>query len=606
MALLQSPSLADAPPASRPSARIGLRRGLARLLALAAALLLCLGAGALAQRSFLAAQLQAQHEAARGRLEFFANSLDALLERNEALPGLLALEARMGALLDVDTPATRDAANRHLVAVASIAQIGVAYLLNQQGLTLAASNWNQPSSFVGHNYSFRPYFEEAAAGRIGRFYGVGVTTGEAGYFLASALHTAAGARGVIAVKLSLADFEQAMKHSGETVLLADRDGVIFLSTEPAWRYRVLQPLSATARERKGRTQQYGDQALEPLALPAHHTVSEQAVGSLGWRMLLLSNAEEPRRNALVAGAAAMLAAALLIALALHLDLRRRRRVERLAADARLLEVHASLEQRIGERTAELQHKVQALKQTEAILRETRDSAVQAGKLAVLGQLSAGMSHELNQPLAALHTLSDNAIQLLARQRIAETQENLSLISQVAARMGRIVTQLKAFARKDAAQLGPVSVAQAIEHALIIVEPRRAELKASIVVEPLAPGLQVHADATRLEQVLVNLLRNGLDAVATQPRRELQLHAEQEGQEVAIRIRDFGSGITDDALPHLFEPFYTTKPLGQGLGLGLALSLTIIESFGGRLLARNVDGGGAEFSVWLAPSVGDQA
>jgi two-component system C4-dicarboxylate transport sensor histidine kinase DctB len=266
-----------------------------------------------------------------------------------------------------------------------------------------------------------------------------------------------------------------------------------------------------------------------------------------------------------------------------------------------MEVHASLEQRIGERTAELEHKVQALKQAEAILRETRDSAVQAGKLAVLGQLSAGMSHELNQPLAALHTLSDNAIQLLAKKRLAEAQDNLSLISQLAARMGRIVTQLKAFARKDSGLLGPVSVAQAIEHALIIVEPRRAELHARIVLEPPEPTLQVRADATRVEQVLVNLLRNGLDALAGQPRCELHLSAERSGDEVAIRIRDFGSGIAADALPHLFEPFYTTKPVGQGLGLGLALSLTIVEGFGGRLLARNMDGGGAEFSVWLPPA-----
>jgi two-component system, NtrC family, C4-dicarboxylate transport sensor histidine kinase DctB len=181
------------------------------------------------------------------------------------------------------------------------------------------------------------------------------------------------------------------------------------------------------------------------------------------------------------------------------------------------------------------------------------------------------------------------------------RDNLSLISELAARMGRIVTQLKAFARKDPAQLGPVPVAQAIEHALIIVEPRRAELRARIVVLPPAPALRVRADSTRLEQVLVNLLRNGLDAVAAQPRRELQLSAEPIGSEVAIRIRDFGGGIAPQALPHLFEPFYTTKPVGQGLGLGLALSLTMVESFGGRLLARNVDGGGAEFSIWLAPA-----
>ncbi|HMC15832.1 MAG TPA: ATP-binding protein, partial [Albitalea sp.] len=515
-----------------------------------------------------------------------------------------ALEGRLGALLDAESPAAREAANRHLEAVARIAQVGAVYLMNDKGLTLAASNSSQAQSFVGHSYAFRPYFEEAAAGRVGRFYGVGVTTGEPGYFLASGLRTAAGTRGVIAVKLSLVDFENAMRDSGEAVLLADRDGVVFLSAVPKWKYRVLEPLAPSARERLNRTLQYGNQALLPLVMPARHALGAQAVGSLGWRMLLLSDETQPRRAALAVGAATALAAALALGLVMHLDLRRRRRHERLAADARLREVHATLEQRIAARTAELEHKVAALKRTEAILRETRDSAVQAGKLAVLGQLSAGMSHELNQPLAALHTLSDNAIKLLARQRIAETQENLSLISQLAARMGRIVTQLKAFARKDAAALGPVSVAQAIEHALIIVEPRRAELHARIVVAPLAAGLQVRGDATRLEQVLVNLLRNGLDEVsevAGHAPRELQVSAAVSTDAVAIRIRDFGRGIAPDVLPHLFEPFYTTKPVGQGLGLGLALSLTIVESFGGRLEVRNADGGGAEFSVWLEPA-----
>lgn len=563
------------------------------------AVLACLAAGLLVRHWTLALQIQSQREAATHRLEFFAKSLEALIERNEALPALLALEPRLAAPLDADTPAAREAANHHLEAVASIAQVGVTYLMNDKGLTLAASNWRQERSFVGRNYAFRPYFEEATVGRIGRFYGVGVTTGEPGYFLAAGLKTPSGGRGVVAVKVSLDDFENAMKKSGEAVLLADRDGVVFLSAFPEWKYRVLEPLTPEAVERIRRTRQYGEQALATLALPTAHTMSTRVVGDLGWRMVLLSDEGPAHRTAAVAGAAAALAAALGFGVVMYLDLRRRRHAERLAADARLREVHATLEQRIAARTAELEDKVAALKRTEAILRETRDSAVQAGKLAVLGQLSVGMSHELNQPLAALHTLSDNTIELLAKQRLAEAGENLSLISQLAARMGRIVKQLKAFARKDAPALGPVPVALAIEHALIIVEPRRHELRAEIVIDAPPAGLCVRADATRLEQVLVNLLRNGLDAVAAQPsRRRLELRAWTEREQVAIGVRDFGEGIAPDALAHLFEPFYTTKPVGQGLGLGLALSLAIVETFGGRLQARNAEGGGAEFVVWL--------
>jgi two-component system C4-dicarboxylate transport sensor histidine kinase DctB len=562
-----------------------------------AALLSCLAIGAAAYHATLTVQLDTQRQAAARRLEFFAQSLQALLERNEALPGLLALDGKLGALLDAPTPTNLDAANRHLHAVASISQVSATYLMNDEGLTLAASNWDQPVSFVGRGYAFRPYFQEAAAEGIGRFYGVGVTTGEPGYFLASGLRSAAGARGVIAVKLSLDGFENAMRQSGEAVLVADRDGVVFLSALPQWKYRVLEPLGEAARERIGRTQQYGDRALRPLAVADRYATS-QPVGKLGWRMVLLSDPREAQRTALAVGAAAALAAAFAIGVVMHMELTRRRRADRVAAEARLLEVHESLEKRIVERTGELEHKVAALKRTEAILRETRDSAVQAGKLAVLGQMSAGMSHELNQPLAALHTLSDNAIKLLEHERVVETKENLALISQLAARMGRIVMQLKAFARKDPAVLGPVSVVQAIEHALMIVEPRRAELQAQITVEAVAATLLVHADATRLEQVLVNLLRNGLDEIAQCERRELQVCAFDADRQVAIRVRDFGRGIAPEVLPRLFEPFYTTKPIGQGLGLGLALSLTIVETFGGRLEASNADGGGAEFTVWL--------
>src|SRR6185369_11976905 len=135
-------------------------------------------------------------------------------------------------------------------------------------------------SFVGRNYAFRPYFDEAAGGHIGRFYGVGVTTGEAGYFLAAQLRTAGSARGVIAVKLSLLEFENAIKDSGETVLLADHDGVVFLSAVPEWRYRVLEPLSAPVRTRIERTQQYGNQALRPLPLAQRYSVSSRTVGGL--------------------------------------------------------------------------------------------------------------------------------------------------------------------------------------------------------------------------------------------------------------------------------------------------------------------------------------
>jgi two-component system C4-dicarboxylate transport sensor histidine kinase DctB len=174
-----------------------------------------------------------------------------------------------------------------------------------------------------------------------------------------------------------------------------------------------------------------------------------------------------------------------------------------------------------------------------------------------------------------------------------------MISALVDRTGRIVRQLKTFARKEAATPQPVTVASAIEHALIIIEPRRRETAARITVMTFDKNLLLLAEAGRLEQVLINLLRNGLDAMAGQPEPLLEVSARRDGDKIAIEIRDHGPGLPDEVRSHLFEPFYTTKPAGEGLGLGLAISLTIVESYGGTLSAHNAPEGGAVFVLTLA-------
>ncbi|HJW01650.1 MAG TPA: ATP-binding protein [Azospira sp.] len=582
-----------------------------RLLLGAALLGACLLFGWLTYRVALTIFLDGERQHATRRLEFYALSLDATLARYEALPGLLALETRLHELLQQPANnALTQASNTYLQTAQGGAEISAAYLIDRKGHTLAASNWDQPGSFVGQNYAFRPYFREAIRGGLGRFYGIGATTGEPGYFLAAPVreNSHGPIQGVVTIKVNLAPFEAALAKSGDTVLLADDEGVIFLAPKPEWRYRTLASLSPAARERLAASRKYGDSPLAPLlgdqaladggvrlAVADRHPrdllMESQAVGHQGWRVVLLTDPAEARRSALGAGFAAAFALAFIIALVAHQNLRRKRRAE-------LHQAHAELEAAIAERTADLTQKVEALKQTEAILRQTRDTAVQAGKLAVLGQMSAGMSHELNQPLAALQTFSDNAVALLDLGRLQEVRENLAMISQLTARLGRIVTQLKSFARKGPAEKSAVPVARAVDNALLIVEPRRRELQASIEVPPIPADLAVVADATRLEQVLVNLLRNGLDAMQGLPSPHLHLSAGQEAGRVRIAIRDEGPGIPPEALAHLFEPFYTTKPVGEGLGLGLAISLAIVEGFGGRLEGGNAPAGGAEFAIIL--------
>ena len=585
-------------------------------LQIGAAACLCLLLGWLSYRALFAIYLDNERHSAAQRLDAFALSLEATLSRHESLPGLLALDPSLAAVLrEPDNPQRSAAANAYLEAAQQGAAVAVTFLIDVQGNTLAASNWRLPRSFVGHNYAFRPYFRDALNNGLGRFYGVGFTTGESGYFLAAPVREHGKALGVIVVKVGLEAMEQALIGAGDTLLLADADGIVFLSSDHQLRYHTLAPLSPAAIARLTETRQYGSQKFAPLAdrsipttpsallhlaLPGEaardRLIHARAVGGLGWQVVQLGDPGEARAAALGAATAVAFAAAFGLGLAAHFRHRTRRREE-------LRRVYDELEARIAERTADLTEQIGALESTKAILRETRDAAVQAGKLATLGQMSAGISHELNQPLAALQTFADNASALLARGRYEEVGENLQMISDLVDRTGRIVRQLKSFARKEAPTPQAVTVASAIEHALMIVEPRRRETAARIAVAPVVSSLQLIAEAGRLEQVLVNLLRNGLDAMAGQAEPLLEIDAHGMGDRVAIAVRDHGPGLPDEVRDHLFEPFYTTKPAGEGLGLGLAISLTIVESYGGTLSAHNAPDGGAVFVLTL-PAAGD--
>ena len=232
------------------------------------------------------------------------------------------------------------------------------------------------------------------------------------------------------------------------------------------------------------------------------------------------------------------------------------------------------------------------------------SPVQAGKLAVLGQMSAGISHEINQPLTALHTLTDNAAALLERGRLEEVRENLGLIGQMADRMEHIVREIKTFSRRASSGLRSAPVDAVLDQALMLVDPRRRQLDATIQVAQVPEGLAVLVDPLRLEQVLVNLLSNALDATAGRPVRRILLEAADTPDGVRIQgPKDSGPGLPPAVMDRLFEPFFTTKPVGQGLGLGLAISRIIVDELGGAWRPGNAEGGAARFVPAAAESDG---
>lgn len=595
------PSIALAPAAEKtpPWTRRPMGRPWPILAAVAALLALVVW---LAYAWFHQAALRDSETRGNAAIERLASDLLVSVEKFEHLPYLVGAEQMLTrALQSPGDPERIAQANRYLLFAQKRTDVAAVYLMDTQGHTLAASNWDLPSSFVGRNYRFRPYFQDALNGGTGRFYAVGVTTGEPGFFIAAPILSASQVIGVVAVKIDLNAFEDKWRAEGLQLALSDDKGVLFLTTEPAWRYRSLFPLKGAVVSQLRETLQYGDptpvtlieragsapgptvQAMKVGGVP--YLVQGRPLGRFGWQLLLFSDPAAPRARGLLAAELIGMGLTLLLLLTALVWQYRRRMAERQASMRERARVVAELEQRIATRTAELT--------------AANDAAVQTGKLALLGQMAAGISHEISQPLTALRTLADNAGKFLDRQDTANASSNLRLIGELCARMGSIVGELKAFARKEPARLQPVSLRHVIGSSLMLIEPMRHASGTRILHDDT--DLQVMGDPIRLEQVLVNLLRNGIDAMESQRERRLDIgvRATADGH-VCVSVQDHGPGLSPEVQQHLFEPFFTTKPGGKGLGLGLALSKAIVREMGGRIEAANTQPG-ARFDLILQPA-----
>jgi two-component system C4-dicarboxylate transport sensor histidine kinase DctB len=290
--------------------------------------------------------------------------------------------------------------------------------------------------------------------------------------------------------------------------------------------------------------------------------------------------------------------------ALYAVQRRRTIVEKLNAQEALRRANDQLETTVAQRTAALteanermQREIAERERTEQRLRATQQEVVHAGKLAVIGQMAAGLTHELNQPLVAIRTLCDNARTFFERNQSAQAIANLERVGRLVDSMAVLTGELKAFARKPDVERVAVSLAEAVSHARLIYEARIRDQAVRLDVR-IPPATTVYAESSQLQQVIVNLLGNALDAIGDASNRVITIEASAPDPEGRVRftISDSGPGIAPDVLAHLFEPFVTTKPRGQGLGLGLAITSRIVEGFGARISAANSDDGGARFEI----------
>ncbi|MES9872672.1 MAG: ATP-binding protein [Candidatus Sedimenticola sp. 6PFRAG7] len=551
------------------------------------------------------------------RLELYASTVQSAHKRFDYLPFIVSDNNLVKALLQGQE--LGDQVNRKLEEWQTESNAAVLYLMDRQGVVRASSNWRMPDSFIGNDYHFRPYFQDAIKGGQGRFFAVGVTTGRPGLFLSGPVMAEGEVLGVAVVKIDMTQLEMDWASGGENVWVADRDGVIFLASNPEWKYKSLRPLDELTFDRLKSEKKYSTNIISPLAVfdrsatpqgkeiiklsgtQASHgftggsqsyMLHNRSIKGLDWTLYYLTSLQdlsESKRNVvLISTLVAMLVALLGFFFASRVQSRQ------------LLEKRVEVRTReLNESNLRLRDEIRERIKTEEQLRQTHEELIQAEKLAALGQMSAGLVHEINQPLSAMQTFLASTRLLLNRDDKSSVEENLDDIEAMVRRMNSIVSHLKSFASKSKGQTTRVALDEVVENALLLMRPRLKRDSVTLEWQPPSDAVCVYGDEIKLEQIMINLIRNALDAMQYQEQeRKLGISVLTEDKKVTVQITDTGPGIMDADLPRVFDPFFTTKEPGQGLGLGLSVSFGIAKEFGGNIEAENRTEGGAVFRLSL--------
>ena len=519
------------------------------------------------------------------RIALYSGNLLAELRQNAIVPQLLS---RDPALIEALTRSDYSLSTQRLISF--VEEIGAASLMlyDIDGRTVAATDRNR----LGASHRQEAYFVDALRSNSTVFSVIPRDTGGYRFFYSRRIQEGGTNLGVIAAEVDLQRFERAWAGISDAVIVTDSTGDIIMATEPRWRGLTESealsnqtPQSAIERAIKA--------TADWTALPADAYLQGEAVMRLssripfrGWRITSYTTYASVREK--VNGVLALEVMGFAILLALTFYALSRRTAGRAALfqreSAELRALNAALQREVAER--------KRVQQTLAVAEQTLE---QSSKLAALGEMSAAVSHELNQPLAAMKTYLAGARLLMQRNRLEEALASFGRIDDLIERMGAITRQLKSYARKGQQQFSPFDMGEALASALSMMEPQLRQRQVQINRILPAEPVQVMGDRTRIEQVLVNLLRNALDATKSErnPTVEIILSA---GETATLTVRDNGPGIED--LDSLFEPFYTTKQPGDGVGLGLAISSGIVSDLGGRLTARNGQHGGAVFEMQL--------
>ena len=564
---------------------------------------------------------------ANRQLDLYASTLESELGKHAYLPSLIEMDPDIEALFETpDNPATRANAGRKLASFKVRASAITTFALDPAGTLLASSEGYRTLAGDAGPVALPSLLSRTLQAQRSQVFVANAESGASEYYFAQPVRRDAQVVGIVGVKLSLDPLEATwidlgVRSESEKLLVIDEEGVVIMSSVSQWKYKSIGVYQVEPAVALRYSEQYPRQAIRPLNMAVEnigvrgarqvritepdgqytvHMAQERAIPLLGWHVMILSDPHGVWRNARYAAWGGGAFAAFLGLLALYLWQRRRALRQISFTRNALQEANAQLETKVAQRTGELRLANDELVSEMQERQLAQDELVQAGKLAVLGQMSAGISHEINQPLTALRALAKNTSMLMAAGRMADADENLKAISEVAERMGSITAQLKSFARKSQGEHQPVSLLTAVQYMQRLLEHRIRAEQVRVDVD-IPEQLLVCCDLNRLEQVLVNLAGNALDAMQDQTVKVLTISTlPADGQRVRVRVEDTGVGLPDELLARLFEPFFTTKASGEGLGLGLVISSNIVREFGGTLRVHKGQQGLAfEFDLELA-------
>lgn len=547
-----------------------------------------------------------------------ATGLQSVLEKHRSLPLVLSDDADIRATLLQTDAAGIERLNEKLHRLSLGTNVSVIYILDLNGNTIASSNWNDPASFVGKAFDFRPYFKDAMQHGVAEYFALGATSHRSGLYLAHRVDGPQDGIGVVVVKEEFDSLEAQWRASSEPTFVTDRNGIVLLTTDDAWRFRSLEDAPTPSPHDRRDDMQFGRAALAPLPL---HTIepgkvetvgirprrvyasAEVPAAAPGWTLHLLAPSDKIMDDAVaLARALAVLGVSLLM---LATGVLYHRRLRALASATAHEHTRVMLETQVEARTHELRgandrlmQEMDERRRTEAKLLTAQHGLEQATRLATLGQIAAGVAHEINQPVAAIRAYADNSVVLIDRKRSGDAKANLETIAVLTEKIDVITNEMKDFSRKSQSKTEIIDLHAAIDGALFLTgwRVRSRGIALTVARKGGAEDVFVYGDKARIEQVLVNLVNNAIDAVEGVERPTIQIQTTATRTKATLAVIDNGHGIGGEDAPSIFAPFFTTKK--TGLGLGLVISRDIVTELGGELSFKSLPSQGSKFFMSL--------